>query len=72
VRRLRSWYISYAVPRGTEMTIAKDRGTAIEIACELLRDGVDVLGAGPMVEEPAGKVITGEQIRSIAKMRRAA
>jgi hypothetical protein len=72
VRRLSTWYISYAVPRGTEMTVAKDRDKAIETACELLRDGANVLGVGPMVDEPTGNLITAEQIREIVKIRQAA
>jgi hypothetical protein len=72
VRLLSTWYISYAVPRGTEMTIAKDRGKTIETACELLRDGVNVLGVGPMVAAPTGNLITAEQIREMVKIRQAA
>src|SRR5437016_4660630 len=66
------WYISFAIPGGTKMSIAVDRAAAIESALAMLGSGIDVREVGPMVEPPEGKIIDAAAIRAMRQTREAA
>jgi hypothetical protein len=47
---MRTWYVAFTNCRHTVMRLVKDRSEAIALACEMLDRGIDVTGAGPMLE----------------------
>jgi hypothetical protein len=66
------WYVSYRKANGTGMKIAANRYEAIEAACVMLGEGVDVQEVAPMIELPDGEVIGAAEIRRLNNMRLAA
>jgi hypothetical protein len=44
------WYVTSSRGCFTEMRIAKSRSEAIALACDMLRQRIDVTGVGPMLE----------------------
>ena len=66
------WYVSFAIPAGTSMSIAANRAAAIETALAMLSEGIDVREVGPMVEPPEGKIIDAAAIRALRDTRKAA
>jgi hypothetical protein len=67
-----SWYIAYRAANGTAMKITGSRDEAIEAACAMLGQEVDVQTVGPMIELPDGKVIGPTEIRKLRTMHLAA
>jgi hypothetical protein len=62
------WYVAYLRGRDTVMHIADDRGGAIDKACEMLRQGINVTQVGPMSEAPGTRIDT-TSIREICEAR---
>jgi len=48
-----SWYVAYRKGHDIAMKVADNQGAAIEVACALLKRGVDVTEIGPMVQTEA-------------------
>jgi hypothetical protein len=67
-----SWYIAYRAANGTAMKIFDSRDEAVEAACVMLDQEVDVQTVGPMIELPDGQVIGPAEIRKLRTMRLAA
>ena len=58
------WYVSYAESATKiSMRIAENRGAAIQLACGMLRRGINVQEVGPMLESLDGNVISSEKLR---------
>jgi hypothetical protein len=66
------WYIAYRLVNASAMKIASDREEAINSACALLAQDIDVQAVGPMIEAPEGNLISAAEIRQIRAMRLAA
>src|SRR3954452_4335665 len=67
-----SWYVSYRKANGIGMKIAANRHEAIEAACVMLGNGVDVQAVGSMIELSDGAMINAAEIRKLHNMRLAA
>ena len=66
------WYVAYRLVNASAMKIASSKEEAIDAACVLLAQDIDVQLVGPMVEAPEGNLISAAEIRQIRTMRLAA
>ncbi len=64
------WYVSYKGGCARVMHLHRDRAGAIDAACDLLRQNIDVTEVGPMQEKRDGNVLDGAELRRIWRERR--
>ena len=62
------WYVAYINARDVETRLANDRGAAINEACELLRQGIEVMAVGPMAAA-AGTTLDADDLMEIFERR---
>jgi len=63
------WYVSHTVGGAAVMHICKHREAAIDAACDLLRQGLNVTEVGPMLGIREGSVLDGDELRRIWRER---
>ena len=66
---LSKWYVSHTVGGAAVMHICKHREAAIDAACDLLRQGLNVTEVGPMLGIREGSVLDGDELRRIWRER---
>ena len=64
------WYVSYKGGCATVMHFHRDRPGAIDAACDLLRQNIDVTEVGPMQEIRDENVVDRVELRRIWRERR--
>ena len=52
----KAWYVAFSQGHVTMVRIVKHRGEAITLACNLLDRGIELTGAGPMLEAEEQKL----------------
>jgi hypothetical protein len=63
------WYVSHTAGDAAVMHICKHREAAIDAACELLSQGLNVTEVGPMLGLLDGNVLDGGELRRIWRER---
>jgi hypothetical protein len=64
----KAWYVAFSQGHVTTMRIVKHRIEAITLACNMLDRGIEVTGAGPMLE-PEERKLDQVSIRQIWRAR---
>ena len=63
------WYVSHTAGGAAVMNICKHREAALDAACDLLRQGLNVTEVGPMLGLREGNVLDGGELRRIWRER---
>ena len=62
------WYVAFVNARDVETHIASDRAAAINEACELLKQGIEVTAVGP-AKENRGLALDADDLLEIFERR---
>ena len=63
------WYVSHTAGGAAVMNICTHREAALDAACDLLRQGLNVTEVGPMLGLREGNVVDGDELRRIWRER---